>query len=1112
MAWDICIAEFDPRWWESRYEDEADVPYQADEVVEGDETATDPRDVVTSACQQPGWPGPPCEKLNLFLMHHIRPIARWAELRYRIFLEMQKQKPDRVEVFFYQDFRRNATGVLESLARFVGVSPSDPGLQALAQAAASGVTCLATSLLPGFLVASLTRMMKQELSRDLADPWAAICPPTWPAGCRRQSQLNRGIGRIGDTCGARARYCPDLCYRMNTPPFCASLSSGPTTKPCRVDNAGQDWFVSMVPNTVNRGVMHTYFQPIGKRKSSDGDATLEAWKYAWERAGWTTRVLNLSDAQQSPDFEEFNHTLWTKVPLGQGYEYDYQCYIRYLAMEMAGGGWMSDYDVIPTYLPPDVELPNSGTFTVYQQHVPALMSGSKEQWGKVARRLLEQGVKHGSPGHLRDQLFSDMHSMEALEMQPQREFIFINVIADAHEWKDLLNPRCEVIQKRMTLAIHFAHSALDKAGVGIKRRGVVMRKGADRWWQCHGLDTSLFTTSSTTVVSIEGPSSSSEAPANTGVPAGPVDWRFGVGGNASFQLLYSPSSRLEAACTVLNQLGKLRCLGELNCSSDVTCDRDSMYLTNIGNSTGCQPSWPALPTPEEVKAEARLFLQQSLGRVVVLLRDPRDIVLSTYGRAGAKNPDCPDKALFALRHIQPVSRWINLRHRLVTRLREIDPTRAAVLFFEDFFTNTSSMVRSMALFMGVQVSISMLKSLSDVAKVTSDNTTGVRFCLAASAVPDHIGAAMTRRMQRALSPTLWERWRTNCEPLWPKLPPCSGESKLVPRTKFGADTCSGTTGRSCPNLCGFGKHGCVLPGLSEFPEPCNVNQVADFWKSGPQHEVPRGVIHTYYTSTDVTDPEDKRTHTLINWQKAWQRAGWETRVLTIDDARVSENFTNFSSSVLKIPLGGNKMYDYHCYIRYLAMAEAGGGWLSDYDTIPTWLAPDADLPNGGRFTIMQNHVPALMSGTKEEWYRIAHELVAVGLAKGEELAVGDSKNPLFSDMFAMLALRQQDPQPLIFINTVGDGSEWGPDVRKTDCALMRRFSAGMHFSHRSMQEIGLHMNFRGRTMKRATDRFWQCYAESSRSFAFKAENQTTTSVLPHRTKRRTSTTTEPANP
>eukprot|EP00439_Symbiodinium_sp_Y106_P008286 s603_g1.t1 len=86
-----------------------------------------------------------------------------------------------------------------------------------------------------------------------------------------------------------------------------------------------------------------------------------------------------------PEFEEFNHTLWTKVPLGQGYEYDFQCYIRYLAMAAVGGGWMSDYDVIPTYLPPDVDLPNRGTFTVYQQHVPALMSGSKEQWQNVAR-------------------------------------------------------------------------------------------------------------------------------------------------------------------------------------------------------------------------------------------------------------------------------------------------------------------------------------------------------------------------------------------------------------------------------------------------------------------------------------------------------------------------------------------------------------------------------------------------------------------------------------------------------------------------------------------------------------------------------------------------------
>ncbi|CAE7267331.1 gly-3, partial [Symbiodinium sp. KB8] len=285
----------------------------------------------------------------------------------------------------------------------------------------------------------------------------------------------------------------------------------------------------------------------------------------------------------------------------------------------------------------------------------------------------------------------------------------------------------------------------------IMRRGEIMTKAADRWWTCHGLGTSLLTTTSTTTTSSATPGSSSAAQ-----PSAAADLRFGAGGNATFHLLSSIVGESDGACAVLNQLGKLRCFSELNCSSDVTCSRDELYLEDIGNTSGCRPSWPALPNETQIMAEARLFLQPT-GRFMLFLRDPRDLVIASFRAAGAaKNRDCPGLALFAMRHIQPVSRWVNLRHRIVSQLREIDDTRAAVFFFEDFVNNATSIVRSMARFMGVQVSAAMLKSLSDVANGTNSTNKGRRLCLSASVVPGHVGAAMTRLMQRELSTTLWE--------------------------------------------------------------------------------------------------------------------------------------------------------------------------------------------------------------------------------------------------------------------------------------------------------------------------------------------------------------------
>ena len=42
--------------------------------------------------------------------------------------------------------------------------------------------------------------------------------------------------------------------------------------------------------------------------------------------------------------------------------------------------------------------------------------------------------------------------------------------------------------------------------------------------------------------------------------------------------------------------------------------------------------------------------------------------------------------------------------------------------------------------------------------------------------------------------------------------------------------------------------------------------------------------------------------------------------------------------------------------RYIAVAADGGGWMSDYGTIPAAFSPPNALPNGGNFTGFSRHV------------------------------------------------------------------------------------------------------------------------------------------------------------
>ena len=1063
----------------------------------------DPRDVLIAACDLPGaYTG--CENLNLFLMQNIRRVSRSVDLRHRIFTSM-KQSPGRAEVFFYEDFHRAATRsrLLADLAQFLGVSLAEPELLSLAEGGRKSAICMANSLLPNFLAASLTRAMTRELPSNLARRWQELCPPFWPKTCLRK--LNRGQGLLGDSCGKHAQGCPDLCHRIHEPPFCASMSSGPgIPRPCRVESTG-DWFQHVAPNLETRGVIHTYFVPPSKKtskaKAQEVYTMLAAWRYAWERAGWTTRVLTFSDAQRSPDFEELK-TLWSQLrpesESSESYSSELEGYFRYLAMASAGGGWMSEYDVIPTYLTADMEPANNGTFTVYQNEVPALMSGSKKEWLKVAKTMFQERLQHKDR-----ESFSERQALEVLRFQTDRDrdFVFMNVVAEADTWRNLPMTHCQVMQQ-MTLALHFSDASIARAELKSKNRSKLMMKAADRWWACQSPQ-------STGVISSKSKLPLGELteadPALPGAGEGRVNFlplRAEV--NASFRLVLPPEAGaapagaagaggdLGVACTVLNQLAKLRCFSKLNCSSDVTCGTDAMYIDNVSDGS-CKDVWPPVRNATDMREEARLFLHAGQSaQVLVFLRDPRDIVISAFRRAKT-NPNCPTMELFALRHIQAVSRWVNMRHEFVMRVREIDDTRAQVFFSDDLYSNLTSAVRSMALFVGVrgerEVSASMLQSLVDVGMSSGPNTTARHRCLSSSAVSEHVGAAMTRLMKRELSQTLWERWR-NCKQTWPKVPTCPKGSQLAVRSQRegsedSGDYCSGPKGRSCPSLCKVRREGfgCLEPSVRESPKPCVASRIPEFWSpaSGSKQR-PLKVMHTYYTNED--DPSDKATNTLGAWQEAWRRAGWETRILTIEDAKTSANFSQVERDLLtKVPLGNNPRYDYHCYMRYLAMAEAGGGWMSDYDVIPTWLTPDTDLPNNGSFTIYQNHVPALLSGTQEEWYRMTHALVSVAVEQGEEHAILAQGKKLFSDMIAMLVLRSVVPQPLLYVNVIANGNEWGPDVREVDCGTVQRFTLAVHFSHRALSELHRNLGSRGRTMTEASERFWKCAAEASRSFA-----------------------------
>jgi hypothetical protein len=137
----------------------------------------------------------------------------------------------------------------------------------------------------------------------------------------------------------------------------------------------------------------------------NGHKLLDLWKQCWENAGWTPIILNRSHAEQHPNYNEFL-CKYQKLPTVNPSRYELACYLRWLAMAVVGGGWMSDSDVIPYCFAPYTP-PEDLTFWSYGKSiVPCLVSGNSEHYTCVAKIFAEwegqTNLENGRP-HASDQ-------------------------------------------------------------------------------------------------------------------------------------------------------------------------------------------------------------------------------------------------------------------------------------------------------------------------------------------------------------------------------------------------------------------------------------------------------------------------------------------------------------------------------------------------------------------------------------------------------------------------------------------------------------------------------------------------------------------------------------
>lgn len=123
--------------------------------------------------------------------------------------------------------------------------------------------------------------------------------------------------------------------------------------------------------------IYCYYEAAEKIDAAEQLKLIEIWKSEWRAHGWNPVVLHESDAQRHPLFNRAKAT-FAQFPSVNPVGYDLGCWLRWLAVSACGGGWMSDYDVLPL----DMSHVNSKGLTFFSgnandPNIPCLVYGEK---------------------------------------------------------------------------------------------------------------------------------------------------------------------------------------------------------------------------------------------------------------------------------------------------------------------------------------------------------------------------------------------------------------------------------------------------------------------------------------------------------------------------------------------------------------------------------------------------------------------------------------------------------------------------------------------------------------------------------------------------------------
>ena len=123
-------------------------------------------------------------------------------------------------------------------------------------------------------------------------------------------------------------------------------------------------------------------------------------------------------------------------------------------------------------------------------------------------------------------------------------------------------------------------------------------------------------------------------------------------------------------------------------------------------------------------------------------------------------------------------------------------------------------------------------------------------------------------------------------------------------------------------------------------------------------------VFTFFAPVENKDQAEELA--LIElWKTSWAAQGWEPIVLGPSNLDENETTKRLVCHFGRLPTQNRRGLDLWCYVRWLAVAQQGGGFMSDYDVINYHFQPR----EVGALTTYDRWIPCLVSGTAQEFLR-----------------------------------------------------------------------------------------------------------------------------------------------